>query len=71
MGAPVFGGADVIKFFEAYESLPSRTRTNQAAKDVIPTFLYYCLETIQETMKMMNRYLRKDYVQSKQDLKDA
>jgi hypothetical protein len=43
MGAPVFGGADVTKFVEAYESLFSRTRTDPAAEDDIATFPYYCL----------------------------
>jgi hypothetical protein len=38
MGAPVFGGADVTKFIEAYESLSSRTGTDPAAEDVIATF---------------------------------
>jgi hypothetical protein len=71
MGAPVFGGADVTKFIEAYDSLSSRTRTDPAAEDVIATFPYYCLETIQETIKMMNGYLMKDWVQLKEELKDG
>jgi hypothetical protein len=71
MGAPVFGGAHVTKFIEAYESLSSRTETDPAAEDVIATFPYYCSETIQETMKMMNGYLTKDWVQLKEELKDA
>jgi len=71
MGAPVFGGADVTKFIEAYESLSSRTGTDPAAEDVIATFPYYCSETIQETIKMMNGYLRKDWEQLKEELKDA
>jgi hypothetical protein len=34
MGAPVFGGADVTKFIEAYESLSSRTGTDLVAEKV-------------------------------------
>jgi len=71
MCAPVFGGADVTKFIEEYESLSSRTGTNPAAEDVIATFPYYCSETIQETIKMMNGYLTKDWVLLKEELKDA
>jgi hypothetical protein len=71
MGAPVFRGADVTKFIKAYESLSSRTRTDPAAEHVIATFPYYCLETIQETIKMMNGYLTKDWVQLKEELKHA
>jgi len=71
MGAPVFGGVDVTKFIEAYESLSSRTGTDLVAEDVIATFPYYCSETIQETIKMMNGYLRKDWEQLKEELKDA
>jgi hypothetical protein len=42
MGAPVFGGGDVTKFMEAYESPSSRTGTDPAAGEVIATCLYYC-----------------------------
>jgi hypothetical protein len=71
MGAPVFRGADVTKFIEAYESLSSRTGTDPAAEDVIATFPYYCSETIQETIKMMSGYLKKDWELLKEELKDA
>jgi hypothetical protein len=71
LGAPVFGGADVTKLIVVYESLSSRTGTDPAAEDVIATFPYYCSETIQETIKMMSRYLTKDWVQLKEELKDA
>jgi len=71
MGAPVFGGADVTKCIEAYGSLSSRTGTNPAADDVIATFPYYCSETIQEMIKMMNGYLMKEWVQLKEELQDA
>jgi len=71
MGTPVFGGADVTKFIEAYKSLSSRTGTDSAAEDVIATFPYYCSETFQDTMKMMNGYPRKDWVQLKEELKDS
>jgi len=71
MGAPVFGEPDVMKFIEADESLSSRTGTDPAAEDVITLFLYSCSETIQETIKMMNGYLRKDWVQLLEELKHA
>jgi hypothetical protein len=56
MGAPGFGGADVTKFMEAYESLSSRTGTDPSKDDVISTFPYYCSETIQEKIKMIKGY---------------
>ena len=71
MGAPVFGRADVTKSIEAYESLSSRTVTDPASDDVIAKFPYSCSDTIQETIKMMNGYLTKDWVQWKEELKDA
>jgi len=71
MGAPVFGGADVTKSIDAYKSLCSCTVTHPAAKDVIATFSYYCSETIQETIKMINVYLRKDGMPLKEEMKDA
>jgi len=71
MGAPVFAGADITKFIQAYESLSSRTWTALAAEDVIATFLYYSSGTIQETIKMMNVYLTKDWEPLKKELKDA
>jgi len=71
MGAPVFGGTDVTNFIVVYEILSSCTGTNPVAEDVIATFPYYCSETIEETIKMMNRYLKKDWVQLKEKLKDA
>jgi hypothetical protein len=71
LGAPVFGGADVTKFIEAYKSLCSRTGTDPAAEDVIATFPYYCSEMILETIEMMNGYLTKDWVQLEEELKDA
>jgi len=71
MGAPCFGGVDVTKLIEAYESLLSPTGTDLAAEDVTAPSPYYCSETIQEMIKMMNGYLRKDWEQLKEDLKDA
>jgi hypothetical protein len=71
MGPPVFRGADVTKFIEVYKSHSSRTGTDPAAEDVIATFPYYRSETIQETIKMMNGYLTKDWVQLKEEQKDA
>jgi len=71
MGAPVFGGEDVTNSIEVCENLSSGTGTDPAAKNVIATFPYYCSETIQETIKMTNGYLRKDWVQVKEELKDA
>jgi len=62
---------DVTKFIEAYESLSSRTGTDPAAEDAIATFSYYCSETIQKAIKMMNGYLKKDWEQLKKGLKDA
>lgn len=71
MGAPVFRGMDVTKFIGVYESLPSRNGTDQVAEDVIATFPYYCSETMQQIMEVMNGYLRKNWEQLKEDLKDA
>jgi hypothetical protein len=68
MGAPVFGGADVTKFIQAYESLSSRTGTDPAAADFVVTFLYDCSDTIRETIKMTNGYLTNDRVQLKDEL---
>jgi len=56
---------------EVYESLSFRTGTNLVAEDDITIFPYYCSETIQEMIKMMNGYLRKYWVQIKEELKDA
>jgi len=69
--APSLGGVDVTKFIEAYKSLTSGPATNPAAKDIIATFLYYRLEAIEETIKLMNGYLRKDWELLKEQLKDA
>jgi len=71
MGAPVLGGADVTKFIEPYESLSSRIGTDPVAEDAIATGLYHCSETIQQTIKMMHGYLRKDWVQLNEELKDT
>ena len=71
MDAPGFGIADVSNFIGAYNSLSSRTRTDPAAEDGIPTFRYYCSEMIHKTIKMMNGYLRKDWVQLKEERKNA
>jgi len=71
MGAPVFAEADVTKFIEAYNRLSFRTGTDPAAEDVIAMFPYYCSETIQETIMMINGYLRNHLVQLKEELKDA
>jgi len=71
MGTPVFGEADVTKFVKVYKCLSSRRRTDPVAEDVIATFPYYCLELIQETIKIMNGYLKKDWVQLKEELRDA
>jgi len=71
MGAPVFGGADVTKYIEAYKSLTSSTGTDLAAEDVVATFPYCCSETIQKTIQMMNGYRRRDWVQLNEELKDA
>jgi hypothetical protein len=71
IAAPVFGGTDIKKFFDAYKTLSSRTGTHLAGKDVVGMFRYYFLETIQETMKMMNGYLTNDWVQLKEELKDS
>jgi hypothetical protein len=54
-----------------YKSLPSHPGTDPAGKDVIAGFQYYCTETIQETIKMMNGYLTENWVQLKQEVKDA
>jgi hypothetical protein len=51
MGAQVFGGVDVTKFIEPYESLTYCTETDLAAEHVITTFPYYCSEKIQQTIK--------------------
>jgi hypothetical protein len=71
IGDAVSGEADVTKFIAAYEYLSSRTRTHQAAEDIIATFPYYCFDIIPEMIKMMIRYLRKDWVQLEELLKDA
>jgi hypothetical protein len=71
LGAPVFGGADVTYFNEVYESLSSRTATDPAGEDVNAKFPYYCTETIQETIQIIKRYLKKDWVQVKEELKDG
>jgi len=63
MGAPVIGGADDTSFIEVYESLSLRIGTDPAAEDVITPYWYYWSESIQETIKMMTRYLRNAWVQ--------
>jgi len=70
-GASVFGGADVTEFIDVYESLSSRTGTDLAAEDVIARFPYYCLEMIQETIKMRSGYFTKHWVQLKEELNDV
>jgi hypothetical protein len=69
MGAPVFGRADVTTFIKVKDSLSWHTGTDPAAKDVIAMFSYSCMETIQETIKMMNGNETKDWVQLKEELK--
>jgi len=71
MGAPVVGGADVTKFSKVYKRLSSGTVTDPAAKDIISTFLYHCLKTIQDTIQMINGYPRMDWVQLKKELNGA
>jgi len=71
MGAPVYGGADVTKFIQAYKSLLSHTGTDLAAEDVIATILYYCPHKIQEMLKMVHGGLRKDSEQWQNQLKEA
>jgi hypothetical protein len=71
IGAPVFGGADITKFCEAYKSSSSCTGADSAAKDVMAIFPYRCLETNNETIKMMNGHLRNNWVQLKEELKDS
>jgi hypothetical protein len=71
IGTPVIGGAEVIKFIKDYKSLSSHTGTNPAAKDVITRFPYNYSETIEETIKMKNEHLRKDWVQLREELKDT
>jgi hypothetical protein len=71
MRAPFFGQADVTAFSKAYDTLTSATRTSLAAEDVIRKFLYNCPESTHKTVKMMNGYVRKDWVQLKEELKDA
>jgi hypothetical protein len=61
---------NVTKFIEAYENLSSRTGTDPAAEAVMAMFLYYCSEMIEAYNKMINGYLRKDWVQLKEKLKD-
>ena len=71
IGTPAFGGANVTTFIVGYEIHWSYNSTNLAGEDCIPTFPYYCVDTIQETVLMMNGYLRKDLQQLKEELKDA
>ena len=71
MATPVFGGAEVTEFIDEYEILSSCTGTNQVAEDMIVTFPFNGLETIHDTIKMMNQYLGKDWVQLKEELWDA
>jgi len=71
MGAPVFGGADVTKLILLYDRISFRTGTDLVPEDMIVTYPYYCSEIIQETIKMMNRYLRMDWVQLQEKLKDT
>jgi hypothetical protein len=70
MGALVHGGAHVMEFIEEYQSVTSRTVTDPVDKNIISTIPCYCAETIQETIKIMNRYLMKDWVQLQEELKD-
>jgi len=71
IGAPVFRGADVTTFIEPYKGLSSHTGTELVAKDVITTFPYYFSDMIQNAIKMMHGYLRKDWEQLTNELKDA
>jgi hypothetical protein len=70
MGALVHGGAHVMNFIEEYQSITCRTGTNPVDEDMISTIPCYCAEMIQEPIKIMNRYLRKDWVQLQEELKD-
>jgi len=58
MGASRFGGADIIKVINRYKSLSSCTRTELITKGVIATFPYCRLETITDTSKLIDGYLR-------------
>jgi hypothetical protein len=63
MGDQVFGDMDITKFIEAYNCISSCTGNDPGAEAVIATLLYNCLEMIQETIMMSNRYSRKHWVQ--------
>ena len=52
-------------------SLSSHTGSEPVAEDGITTFRYYRSETIQVTIKMMSGYLKKDWVQLKEELEKA
>jgi hypothetical protein len=53
--------ADVTMLIEACKTLSPPTGTNHAAEHPITTFPYCYSETIQETIRIMSGYLKKDW----------
>lgn len=69
-GAPRFNVLDITKFIEIYESLARHTGTNPEQEDVVDTFPYYCVEDLQEMVKMMSGYSDRDWLLLKTQLRD-
>lgn len=70
-GAPDCGGANITKLIKAYDTLSSRTGTNVVANKIIASFPYNSWETMQEMLKTMSGYVKKDWEQLKEGLKDT
>jgi len=70
MDAPVSRLPDVTQSIETYECLTFRTEADPVANNVIEMFPYYRFETTQETMEILNGYLRNDPKQLNEELKD-
>ena len=71
MGNPVFKGADVTKCIEVHESITFCTGTDPGAEDVFATNLEYYPDTIEEMIKLMNRYFRQYWERLNEELQDA
>jgi len=71
LSIPGISGADVSKFIKEYDSLSSHTWTDPVSELINATFLYYCSETIQVMIHLINQYFNLDRKLLKEELKDA
>ena len=70
-GAPIFLRSDVTTFLHKYGSIAAFSATDPSSQNVVAMLPYYCSEAIRETVMMMPRYERQDWVALKKETLDA